>query len=233
MEFARRHGLPLHEVDTGYVVHCHLAELFGELAPTPFSLAGRPGRTLAVLAYSGTSRAKLHDHAQAFADPSVYAACDFARLDEKPMPTEWATGRRLAFESRVCPIVRMGSEGPHHRKGAEVDAFVARCRVAGPDAVVDRATVYRDWIEREFERDGAARLVRVQLAGFQLDRVVRRRAHPSRTARAFDRPAAVMRGAIEVANSAAFAYLLRRGLGRHRAFGFGMLLLRPADTTTC
>jgi CRISPR system Cascade subunit CasE len=31
-----------------------------------------------------------------------------------------------------------------------------------------------------------------------------------------------------VADPAAFAQLLARGVGRHRAFGLGMLLLRPS-----
>jgi len=35
-------------------------------------------------------------------------------------------------------------------------------------------------------------------------------------------------GVLQVRDSAAFAALLARGIGRHRAFGFGMLLLKPA-----
>jgi CRISPR system Cascade subunit CasE len=40
-------------------------------------------------------------------------------------------------------------------------------------------------------------------------------------------PDAVLEGVLEVVDGEAFAALLRRGVGRHRAFGFGMLLLRP------
>jgi CRISPR system Cascade subunit CasE len=40
-------------------------------------------------------------------------------------------------------------------------------------------------------------------------------------------PDAVMRGNLIVSDPAAFAQLLARGIGRHRAYGFGMLLLRP------
>ena len=36
-----------------------------------------------------------------------------------------------------------------------------------------------------------------------------------------------MRGNLIVSDPAAFAQLLTRGIGRHRAYGFGMLLLRP------
>jgi CRISPR system Cascade subunit CasE len=38
----------------------------------------------------------------------------------------------------------------------------------------------------------------------------------------------VFDGALEVTEPGTFASSLTRGIGRHRAFGFGMLLLRPA-----
>lgn len=235
-ELGRRRGLPTRDVDLGYLVHCQLGELFGDLAPAPFAITGRPGREVTVLAYSGRPKAKLQEHADAFAEPGVHAACDFQRLDEKPMPTRWSVGKRLDFEVRVCPVVRVGSEDPRHRKGAEVDVFLARCRTAASDAIdtsIDREKVYREWLQREVERHGAVRLLAARLTSFQLDRVVRRRGDVSRTARTFERPAVVVRGQLEVADGNAFCALLRRGLGRHRAFGFGMLLLRPPGSVRC
>jgi CRISPR system Cascade subunit CasE len=41
-------------------------------------------------------------------------------------------------------------------------------------------------------------------------------------------PDAVFKGEIQVTDGEAFARLVTRGVGRHRAFGFGMLLLKPA-----
>ena len=37
-----------------------------------------------------------------------------------------------------------------------------------------------------------------------------------------------MRGILAITDPTAFADLLARGVGRHRAYGYGMLLLRPA-----
>jgi CRISPR system Cascade subunit CasE len=37
----------------------------------------------------------------------------------------------------------------------------------------------------------------------------------------------LLRGELTVADPDAFSALLARGVGRHRAFGYGMLLLRP------
>lgn len=41
------------------------------------------------------------------------------------------------------------------------------------------------------------------------------------------RPWALLHGTLEVRDPAAFMALLARGVGRHRAFGYGMVLLRP------
>ena len=38
---------------------------------------------------------------------------------------------------------------------------------------------------------------------------------------------AVLRGVLSITNPRAFAELLARGIGRHRSYGYGMLLLRP------
>jgi CRISPR system Cascade subunit CasE len=53
-------------------------------------------------------------------------------------------------------------------------------------------------------------------------------AGPTRPARILERPDAVFEGRLAVADPDAFRARLARGVGRHRAFGFGMLLLRPA-----
>ncbi|WP_083761830.1 type I-E CRISPR-associated protein Cas6/Cse3/CasE [Alkalilimnicola ehrlichii MLHE-1] len=42
------------------------------------------------------------------------------------------------------------------------------------------------------------------------------------------RPDALVTGRLTVRDPDTFATLVARGVGRHRAFGFGMLLLRPA-----
>ena len=43
-----------------------------------------------------------------------------------------------------------------------------------------------------------------------------------------DGPDVTVDGTLEIIEPEAFANLLIRGVGRHCAFGFGMLLLRPA-----
>ena len=64
---------------------------------------------------------------------------------------------------------------------------------------------------------------RIKLVSFQRTRAIRK-LH----ARHSEGPDAVMRGILTITDAAAFSNLLARGVGRHRAYGYGMLLLRPA-----
>jgi len=233
-DLARRRKLPSRVHDPGYVVHCQLKELFGDDAPAPFSVIEGAGRWLTVLAYTKRAAADLVDHARSFADPSAVAACDLSTLVDKVLPVEWPSGKRLGFEVRVCPIVRLSAAvqvpgGPTIREGAEVDAFLARCwKTSGP---VEREEVYRDWLAKEIERRGGIKVLSARVKGHTRATVVRRDHASERSAKVSDRPDVTFTGEAEVTDGAAFTALLARGVGRHRAFGFGMLLLRPASTT--
>ena len=64
------------------------------------------------------------------------------------------------------------------------------------------------------------------MQSFQRIRAYRKR----NAARYSEGPDALMRGELTVTDGTAFACLLKKGIGRHRAYGYGMLLLRPADS---
>ena len=72
----------------------------------------------------------------------------------------------------------------------------------------------------------AARLEDFTLDGFANVRLLRKAEGAGR--RDFQRPQALLGGILQVQDGDAFHTLLARGIGRHRAFGYGMLLLRPA-----
>lgn len=227
---ARSRRLPTREVDTGYVVHALLRGLFGEDAPQPFAMLPGKGRIVPVLGYALLDDAALRRRADEYAAPEAHAAVDWSRFAAKPMPVEWSPGRRLGFRLRACPTVRMAKAGPHHAAGAEVDVFLAKCWATGnPEQAVDREVVYRDWLAAQLERRGGARLARVAVSGFQLEPLMRRTQarEGDRKARVLRKPEVTFDGELEVVDGPGFAALLRRGVGRHRAFGFGMLLLRP------
>lgn len=226
VELGRRRHLPFRDMDTGYLVHCALGELFGDAAPRPFAITREQGRAIEVLAYTDREREALRRDADAFADPWLHAVCDWAAFDVKPLPAHWPAGSRLGFTVRVCPVVRMPRGCTTHRPGAELDAFLARCAAVGNDVKVDRQQVYLEWFAAQVERLGGARLLRAHVESIQLAHLSRRTQGEERSTRIKQRPDATIGGELEVTEGAAFDALLRRGIGRHRAFGFGMLLLR-------
>ena len=226
-------GLPPRHDDLGALVHATLAGLFGEGVLQPFRVLDEASRTVPVLAYTARPEAELREHAASFADPARYAACSWDELAAKPLPV-LAAGRRLGFELRACPVKRLAhplevrardGELLQYPEGAEIDAWVHRCFFAR-DAVPEtsRESAYTEWLRERL--GGAADLGEVRLHGFRRLRLARRDHAPKRRARELERPEAVLRGELVVRESAAFRDLLARGVGRHRAFGFGMLLLR-------
>jgi CRISPR system Cascade subunit CasE len=245
-DLEKRLHLPPGGADLGYLVHCQLGTLFGDHAPSLFAIerSTRPdARSVGVLAYSALDGRALQAHAQAFADPRAWAACDWDTFASKPMPA-LVGGEPLGFEVRVSPVVRTHRPGPvgprldarGRPKVREVDAFLAACwekeergaaDLSGP---VDREFVYRRWVAEELARGGAAKAnyEELRVVGLQRASLVRRTQGGERRARRLDRPDVQVEGTLHVATPTSFRALLARGLGRHRAFGFGMLLLRPA-----
>ncbi|MBN2586396.1 MAG: type I-E CRISPR-associated protein Cas6/Cse3/CasE [Candidatus Fermentibacteraceae bacterium] len=224
---AHRRRLPIRNTDTGYFVHVQLKELFGEQAPVPFAIRENHGRMLKILGYSRMDSKALRSVAESFSDPSVYRSCNWSSLADKPMPIEWKEGQLFGFELRACPVVRMDSSSDKHRKGAEVDVFLRECWENSDP--VERGIVYRDWLASNLDRQGGAKLRDFSLTGFIRQKLMRRRHGSDRKSTFIERPDATIRGVLEVNESGAFTQLIERGIGRHRSFGFGMILLRPLD----
>ena len=86
------------------------------------------------------------------------------------------------------------------------------------------------WLRELLARQGGAELVDASVTRYQLLGVTRKSQKNSpddqRRSRLVSGPDAVLAGQLRVANPQAFAQLLARGVGRHRAFGFGLFLLR-------
>lgn len=234
--FARRsRAAGRDDIDEGYAVHAVLAALFDHkapekerVAPKPFHVASSGAHRLDVLGYASLDHVALGERAKTFAEPDAWSVCDFDAFSSKPMPTHFEVGTRLGFAVRACPVRRIAKRGPMTSERAEVDAFLARSWEVGPDVKLDREEVYRDWLAEEMGKEGAARLLRAEVKSFQLDRLHRRTQGEDRKRREPKRPDVRFEGVLEVASAQAFAVRLARGVGRHRAFGFGMLLLRPA-----
>ena len=236
-------------IDDDHAMHCLLTECFGDIAPKPFRLMmPRDGRRGTLYGYSHADADALRDTASSFACPLQSRALPLAGLDSKPMPSLWQPGRRLGFEVRIRPIVRLqrelarvpegklrrfrqdrrdGEKEFKPRPGAECDAFQYEA-IMYPKGEMKRSReeVYRDWLRKRFEQKGGAilDLHSVKLVSFRRTRAVRKLHR-----RYSEGPDALMRGELEIADGAKFAEMLANGVGRHKAYGYGMILLRPAS----
>lgn len=225
---ATRGWVQRHGFDQGRALHHLLAETFGLAALQPFRLLVPPRKDIGNLyAYASVPAASLRDTAQTIALPEHLGVLDLARLEEKPMPSAWVSGQRLGFDLTTRPVRRLNAPLGVFAKGAEIDAFLAHVLHNHPDKAPEtqeacREAVYVDWLSERL--DGAARLERdrSRLAQFYRRRV-------ARGGVASEGPEATFHGTLEITDPLRFADLLARGVGRHRAYGYGMLLLRAPN----
>lgn len=239
LRFAHMHGHPLSsDEDFGYAAHAWLAGTLGTLAPQPFRLFERRDG-LHLLGYSNHRVADMKEQAHAFAEPVAAEVCHWDSVADKPMPLAWKKGRRLGFEVRACPV---------SRKDRERDVYLAvldQARANGSPPPT-REKVYFEWLVQRMRastRLGGAFLDTagtasspvveflpgwISVAGFRRVKVLRRtKGKGAVNKKSIERPDAIFSGVLVVRQPDEFLELLRRGVGRHRAFGFGMLLLRP------
>lgn len=222
--------------DLGDAMHGLLRAAFGQAAPQPFRyLDERQG----FLAYSRLDPQALRAQV-ALAEPQAAQALGLASTatgngyNLRPFPTEWPAGHRLGFEVRVRPTVREG------KAGRERDVFLHAVERA-EGAPLDREAIYSQWLHEHLAaREGAVtepwqdavELEDVHMSRYQRLDVLRRTqlAGPDdqRQGHVVAGPDVVLTGHLRVRQPDAFSHLVARGVGRHRAFGFGMLLLRPA-----
>jgi CRISPR system Cascade subunit CasE len=247
--WTRRRRADGHEADAsfdaGRTLHHVLDETFGPSVLKPFRLlAPRDRDTGSVYAYSVRSKADLLTIANETSMPEADNILELDRMDERAMPASWAEGKRLAFDVLVRPTVRLRTELPNPRPGkkpyaagAEIDAFLAEAGRRHPDEaplLVDgrrtssgmkaagrtREAVYRDWLAARLLPSADLVVERTTMVAYERERL-------ARAAASIEGPAATFHGELTIADPVAFATLLARGIGRHKSFGFGMLLLRP------
>jgi CRISPR system Cascade subunit CasE len=215
--------------DLGYALHAALKAALGEMAPQPFMVRERD-RTIELLGYVAHPAEAVQEAAAVAAalgavPPSVL---NLARIEARTMPANWTAGRRWSFETRIRPVVRSRPAGRASR-GQELDAALWQRLGAGPaEDLPEREAVYRQWLGERLAAKRAARLIAAEVLAMRSSTVLRRPIEgEKRAVRRIPGPDVTIRGELTVEDPAAFADLLAGGIGRHRAFGFGCLLLAP------
>ena len=223
--------------DEGRALHHLVNESFGPGVFHTFRLLVPPRRAVGNLyAYSGRNADQLRHLVDLYARPEHLNVMSHKRIESKPVSKIWYTGQTLGFDIRIRPTRRLSSdiESTSRRgfkKGAEIDAFLQeslRHHSKNPNGMANagrtRHTVYLDWLDEKIN------------SAVTLDRptchIVRfRRARVARGNAGSEGPDATIQGNLTVADPAAFTNILTRGVGRHRAYGYGMLLLHPPNRT--
>ena len=218
--------------DEGRALHHLVDEAFGPGALRPFRLLVPPRSAEGNLySYTSQDHEQLRAALRRFALPDHLAVLEEQRLASKMMPRQWSAGQRIGFDVRVRPVRRLRTDlvtaRGRFRTGSELDAFLSEalhCHPGNLKGMIgsgrSREAVYLDWL--------AERLA----PGAEIDRQATRlvRFHRTQVARgehAHEGPDATLHGTLTVTQADAFGELVTRGVGRHRAFGYGMLLLRP------
>mgnify|MGYP001627059124 CR=1 FL=1 len=214
LRFAFEHGITQEDENLGYTLHAWFTALFGELAPKPFRYFERRSE---VLAYATADAATLLARARAVASPQAWEALVPDGVASKPMPEVWQAGQRLRLEVLTCPVSRKGD--------VEKDLYLWTLDRLG-EAAPPRAEVYRAWFTAQWA--DAVRFDQLELLGMNArSRLLRRARDGASRLRVVERPQALFGANVVICDAERFSALLARGIGRHRAFGFGMVLLAP------
>lgn len=212
-----------------------------------------------VLAYSPAGLPTIRGAAEARGDAAAFQSVDWERAAAKPMPAFVQGQRlgfrvrvcptvrvgkhhpRIEHGQEVDPYVALIERERALREAAEPDTPPDRIKLEVLASSPSRETVYRDWLAARTANAAAfdtARLVAVRDAslwrkgspGEGAAKTMRGKPRPGRNRRVLiGRREAVFEGTLTVTDGTAFTGLLSRGVGRHRAFGFGMLLVRAPD----
>lgn len=224
--------LPGDDPDFGYLVHCALTGLWGDHSPRPFFIQQDIDTTshLAALGYFQVPISYLHNHqlhrlrdelidwAKLYASTDSYSMVDWSSFEVKPYPTNWPVGRRLSFKTKVCPVEEFN--------GRDVDIFISRrSGEARSNSMSARGAIYGSWVSDVFARHGVT-LHSSTLQRFNISTVYRRTHGGVRKGINFRIPDATITGDLEIVDPIGFLKLIQGGLGSHRGFGYGMVLIQ-------
>ena len=207
--------------DPDHAMHCLLVETFGrEDSPGPFrAILPRNASVGTLHAYSTAPLSRLLDNQELYADPLQTRILARDMFSDKTMPESlWTEGRKMGFDVRVRPTRQVSWPEKGVNARSQRDAY-ANYMANYPGASVSRERIYAGWLAERFQRGGAMlEMDSVRLASFRQSRMHRQRLGPD----------AVMRGNITVTDATKFRRLVLDGVGRHKTYGYGMILPRPA-----
>jgi CRISPR system Cascade subunit CasE len=189
------------------VSHAFVTALFGRKTFQPFRYRELTETSGVLNGYTTATAEELGDMIAMAADPEVtniISGAPQTRAIYIPKPDQL-----IGIEVKVVPSVRSG------QKRIEKDSFVNDLNLGVSN---DRELSYANWMARRLEPASEMRFVR--LARHATYTTLRKKNKITVTS-------AVMQATVCVKDPDAFGALMVNGIGRHKAYGFGMINLTP------
>ena len=198
--------------DTG--MHHIICSSLGELSPRTFRLIRpREGHHGKLYAYTQAGAEELVETMEAAADPLSWKVIDASSISGKPMPQGWKQGGRFGFNLRARPV-RRGRRADG--KTVETDWY-QRDRDGS-----NRMAAYANWLQYVMKKRGGAGVGLVSVTNYKDTAIARNRENQKVSG-----PDVTFDGTLHVDDPEAFGEMLAAGVGRHKAYGYGMVLLKP------
>jgi hypothetical protein len=199
--------------DDGLIVKTILTEAFGGPLLRPWRIERIHAGIATLLAYTETDPERLASLYSASL-PSVQAAVTVVGAASVAIQT----GVRYPFSIRLCPAIRVTPrEGVRH---GERDAFLVAVD-RNPDQHHDRLQVYAEYLA---SRLPGAELMSVEATQAPRLKPMFRPGNNRKLARK-TLPDASLAGTLRTTDAATLVAAMRAGIGRQRAYGYGMLRL--------
>lgn len=216
--------------DPDRAAHCLVYGTFGaESAPKPFLMklerADQLGKK-SVLAYTELEDTELRALAERNQTLAIESVMPPEAIRTTAVPCRWRPGMKLGFSVRVRPTQR--GKWKEEGRQAERDIYLERTgeRTGERDGEMSRGELYCRWVAEIMERQGGADPAAETMAMTQF---AIRRIRRQRTSGYTLGPDATISGALEVRDPELFSQLLAAGIGRHKGYGYGMVLLQPME----
>jgi hypothetical protein len=182
----------------------------------PWAIHARRGPVLTIVGYSDQGADEVNAR-RALALPSLQASVGEALSVEMPPLEPDATYR---FSVRLVPTIRVTPS--EAKRYGERDSYLVAADAVGPDGALTRDEGYRDYLARKLV---GSELDACRLDSFRLTRFVRPKSNGQATK---TMPEASLSGVLRVSDPERLSQCLRSGVGRQRAYGYGMVRLQAA-----
>ena len=221
--------------DRDHALHRILIETMGPLAPRPHRVffPNNPDKAATLYGYTQANADALRAMAQACANPLQTEVLPPDSIMTKPMPTNWRQGETFGFDIRVRPIRRFKRNtpprpkpgGPYPRRTSreiDISLHINQERRAHNLPRLPTGTLYVNWLQTLFADQGGAALITDATSIHSLNQTPTNHKKPSPILG----PDLVIQGALTVTDPSAFQRLIASGIGRHKTYGYGMLIIR-------